>query len=579
MKPSTVYRKTAAGEDAIQGRRISQRNLRSVLIMINGEASVADIAERFGDPQVVEGLVEELEHRGLVEPLGVDHEGSLDGRHAAELDVDFDESGSAQADDSEFNVLMSDVAVDGTLGVPTLPPDAAQGRPASGVGDFSVPIPDHHRNGRASPQPGRSERKEKAWAVEWPRIVWPRITLGTIVLVLLAGLLAVVAYLWMRSYEAERVQMQQALSEWSGQEVQVAGLGLEFSPYPALVARRIVIGAPERGSIEAVRMIPSLSTVFGKAVDFYRLDAVRPRISSRLLEALVHAQQRGDRPWGRLPVHVEDASVTVAGMDIPGWDGEVRSLGPRGGTLVSLRHQARRTLEFRSRDGAWDVQGTVFDWKPGEASSFAFDLLEFAGTLDGASLKLAKLDGRLSDAPIAGAASVDTETGAINAHMTLTRIAARRLKSGVGFPLLTEGDVSAEFDYRGNVRTLFTPGKDLAVSGKLDARQGALALDLVQAIQAGVTRPIRGGSTRFDRLTGQFVYDGASATLRVDGIDLDSGPVSAQGYVASRHGETLEGLFGVAMRSSATAVRSAVNVGGTLADPVLTPGALHRSGE
>ncbi len=69
MKSSTVFRKTPAGEEAIQERRISQRNLRSVLIMVNGQASVAEITDRFGDPLVVEGLIAELEHRGLVELL------------------------------------------------------------------------------------------------------------------------------------------------------------------------------------------------------------------------------------------------------------------------------------------------------------------------------------------------------------------------------------------------------------------------------------------------------------------------------------------------------------------------------
>ncbi|MFX7709178.1 hypothetical protein ABTJ90_19860, partial [Acinetobacter baumannii] len=66
MNENAVYVKTEAGEEAVSKRTIVQRNLRSILIMIDGRTPVGNLAQQFGDPLIVEGLVGELEHRGLV---------------------------------------------------------------------------------------------------------------------------------------------------------------------------------------------------------------------------------------------------------------------------------------------------------------------------------------------------------------------------------------------------------------------------------------------------------------------------------------------------------------------------------
>ncbi len=564
MKSSTVFRKTPAGEEAIQERRISQRNLRSVLIMVNGQASVAEITDRFGDPLVVEGLIAELEHRGLVE--------LLDSASMPE-----DAAAAVASSPVATAEVLDEWAASGPGPITVTPPADASTAPGSG-GVFSLPIPDHHRAGTAPPVPEKPQHRQREWTVEWPRLAFPRITFGRILALLLLALVIAVAYLWMRSFDSERRQLETALSEWTGHTVQVSALGLELSPYPALVARRVIIGAPERGSIEQIRLIPSPAALLGGPVDFARIEAVRPRITTRLLEALAALPESRRPPWGERRILLQDASVVVAGMDVPGWDGEAGSVSPRGGMLVSLRQGAGRTVAFRSRENAWDVQATVFGWQPTEGSVLHFDLLELAGTLNGAELKLAKVTGRINDAPLAGTATVDTETGSIDAHFALKQLAARDLQGGTGFMLLRSGDVSGEFTYRGNVRTLLMHGKDLTLSGRVDVSQGELALDLVQAVRSAVPRPVRGGSTRFDRLTAQMAYDGTSRTLRVEGISLDSGLVSARGRLTAGGSEqALEGLLGVAMEGSATAVRSGVRVGGSMVDPILTPGALYRS--
>ena len=50
MDKSTVFVKTQEGEEAMRQRtRLVQRNLRNILIMVDGQADVGDLAKRYGD--------------------------------------------------------------------------------------------------------------------------------------------------------------------------------------------------------------------------------------------------------------------------------------------------------------------------------------------------------------------------------------------------------------------------------------------------------------------------------------------------------------------------------------------------
>ena len=61
MDKNTVFVKTEEGEEAVRQRtRLVQRNLRNILIMVDGNATVADLARRFGDETTTQHALAEL---------------------------------------------------------------------------------------------------------------------------------------------------------------------------------------------------------------------------------------------------------------------------------------------------------------------------------------------------------------------------------------------------------------------------------------------------------------------------------------------------------------------------------------
>ena len=70
MNDDLIYAKTQAGEAVLRERtRLIQRNLRMVLIIVDGLATVGELKRRLGDGNMVEPSLTELEGLGLIETL------------------------------------------------------------------------------------------------------------------------------------------------------------------------------------------------------------------------------------------------------------------------------------------------------------------------------------------------------------------------------------------------------------------------------------------------------------------------------------------------------------------------------
>ena len=68
MNSNAIYIKTTAGEEAVQQRvHVIQRNVRMVLILVDGHSTVDDLSRKIGNLQLVESALSELEAGGFIE--------------------------------------------------------------------------------------------------------------------------------------------------------------------------------------------------------------------------------------------------------------------------------------------------------------------------------------------------------------------------------------------------------------------------------------------------------------------------------------------------------------------------------
>ena len=69
MDQKLVYAKTPIGDEAVrQSTRVVQRNLRMMLVQVDGKLTVAELGTKLGDPKMVERSLRELEEGGYIAP-------------------------------------------------------------------------------------------------------------------------------------------------------------------------------------------------------------------------------------------------------------------------------------------------------------------------------------------------------------------------------------------------------------------------------------------------------------------------------------------------------------------------------
>ena len=69
IDPNLVFAKTSTGEEAMMQRTLLvQRNLRMVLILVDGNATVAELCDKTGNTPATQNALLELERKGFIEP-------------------------------------------------------------------------------------------------------------------------------------------------------------------------------------------------------------------------------------------------------------------------------------------------------------------------------------------------------------------------------------------------------------------------------------------------------------------------------------------------------------------------------
>ena len=133
MDKKSVFVKTKEGEDAVRQRtRLVQRNLRNILIMVDGQATLADLAKRFGDENATRTALADLVNSGLIREM--------------EQGIPADDEAADQTD--ELPVLTAQVEPE-PIETPSRPP--AHSIPPPVIEEIVLPAPEYESLPPAAP--------------------------------------------------------------------------------------------------------------------------------------------------------------------------------------------------------------------------------------------------------------------------------------------------------------------------------------------------------------------------------------------------------------------------------------------
>lgn len=595
MNETAVYVKTEAGEEAVSKRTIVQRNLRSILIMIDGRTPIGNLAQQFGDPLIVEGLVGELEHRGLVRRVDADDAGEAAAQ--AELSsmlVDIEDLVSQPitpvADDirrahekssspaspalDEFAMALPELAAPGSASpagpaASASPADDVRGairRAMMSASGADAPASDGEPGRmsrlirRAFGAGGMAERKGP------PGSVWKKIVSALLVLLVLT-----VALFFFYPYQRHLPQIEAMATELMGHPVKVVSVSPSFLPEPSLALEGVTVAGPGQLEIRSLKLLPRVSTLLSERTV---LREVRIEGAALNVAFLPQLSRRQDINWASRWVKVEKVVMSDAAVNL--LDGALVNLQGTlalddNGVVTQLALASEDggvKLDGRNASGIWNVSMTAIGWQTPGKPSFMFDVFEAKGSLTGNRLQFDTIDVKMYDGYAVGKLLLELgEVSRLSGQVETSRLGLSPLLKVLAPNLMLTGDLSSSLDFSGEGATLDEVRRSLRADGKLGIQRAQIErVDLVQAVRIPRPGGVRGGSTRFDDMEASVVIDASG--LALTRLSMESGLVGAQGALKLADG-TFSGRFDVTLRGSATTVRAPVSLEGSYADPVV----------
>jgi hypothetical protein len=592
MDRNTIYIKTREGEEAVRQRtRLVQRNLRNILIMVDGRASVADLARRFGDENATQAALSELMNSGLIEEMASAASLTPLPEAVAEevpvLTAQVPPQTSSPPAPPKEPPAPPPVIEEIVLSAPeyeSIPPPVArlERKPAkapevkaAGPGwldRIKAILP----SGKASPKQARNDDYVEAPTTfgadlkpirGGARLVlsWPILFLGGLVGIVVVLALAAMLFPFGRYLPGIEQKLSVALKE----PVKIGEIGFSFLPSPHIALGNISVGKEGHMTIGKARVKPEFLSLAGQTTVVSDLLLERVQLKAEALGRLAGA--------GAVPgldiraMRLNDLSLAVAGHVLDGFSGEVDMAAGAPGKIQLKNKDGTLRLELQPDKDGYRMAATANAWVLPTKPALKFDFLEAQGELKPARLELGKLEGKAMEGLVAGSLSLDWAGGvrlkwdADMKRLSLTKVLLT-LESEFGGGGELNGKLLLEGQADGFAR-LFDA---LKAQATFEVRRGSIGgFDLGEAARNTSRTPTRGGVTKFELLSGSLRTDAQG--VRMNDLRLTSGLFRASGGMNLTREKQLSGNIEIEIKSSATTIRVPLLVGGTAKEPLLTP--------
>lgn len=624
MDSNLIYAKTASGEEAMKKRtRVMQRNVRMVLILVDGKSTVADLCLKTGNPQLTEYALGELERGGFVEPRIVQDSFTTETAETAEstnlayeiLTAALDKSRQLSAPGSTTGAEPSvpDVALptDLELQTPVTPDsDASISRPAvASFESLDVPVEQPEENYAAVVVPKGTEEiseiQPKSYEEPRPSIAdriqsfsqsvspssdddvsikpirrgsgepmrWPlKLFLGVVGTFALAFLT-----LFFFPYDSYLPEVENAFTQASGRPVKVGLMRVDFLPKPGLFLRDVHIGAgKDEIRVAEVQLRPAVGTLFASKIIFREvvLDGVELPVERLagvpgVFEALAKPTARA----GVERVGLENVHITYRGLGFSEMEGEATLSANGLFQFLSLR-SPDRSLNLKATPMAqgFGVVLEGFGWRPSKGSHYLFDSINLTGAYKNGEFTISDMELYVFDGVVRGGALLRSETNpSIVGEVSFERINATRFGSALGIGEQFTGETAGKIRFSATADSWASIFSAIEANGEFTMHRGSVrGVDLAEAVRRVSKASVQGGLTLFESLTGRIKL--SPTKYQFTGLVLKSGLMQSVGYIDVSKGLEISGMIELQMQGTVNQTRVPLSISGPLGTPIVKVG-------
>ncbi len=628
MDPNLIYVKTTSGEEAIQQRtRVIQRNVRMVLILVDGQSSVGDLSRKTGNPQLTENALGELEKGGFIEPK-VEQQDSLweeskrvaqEIRSAAiEKTLQF----SATENKGKYPDFKQSIppapAVPDFKSQPSLMPISMHSVfDARDVEDFSTsqfsiapPEPPGSRDAyqpREEPvvirKPRYKKKAKKNTQVSKPSIIaqvkslwasadhdlndepialkpilrkpksragWPVMVFTSLLGVLFLGFLVIMFF----PFHTYLPDVEAAFSRSIGRPVKIGTMRVDVYPVPGLILAKVRAGVGKQELlIGEIRLLPDFATLFSPRKNFRKAvlkELELPLESVAGMPGIFSSLANEDNPVGVGQITLENTDVSFGGLVLEGIEADVR-LDPKGMMQSLDMRTPDRSLNIVAAPDAQGVDLAVeaYAWRAFQDSKLMLDSASLKAKLANGTLAIDRIELRLLDGVIQGSAAISADTKAnLSGEIRFERISTSRLGDALGIGKRFSGETSGKMKFSAASDTWPTIFTSIHAEGDFTIQRGNISgIDLAEAVRRISGTPVQGGLTSFEQLSGRMKL--TPEKNQFSGLVINSGLMQSTGYLDVAKNHKLSGRLELQMKGSVNQTRVPVLIEGTLESPTV----------
>jgi hypothetical protein len=559
MDSNLVYAKTPTGDEAVrQSTRVVQRNLRMVLVQVDGKTSVEELSAKIGNPRLVRSALQELEEGGFVAPtieaVSVWEESKKAAKRETEVEAEAEKELPPMSQFSTFGPK--------SLGAPDSRKTESA---ASNFSSFGKPILPS-----SSPSIGEPERQVAvAVAASEVRSYRQGISTGRKVALATIGVLAVAAAtIIFYPYERFKPGIEAAATKMLETPVRIGAVGVSLFPSPSLRLTGVDVGGMGDGKISEVRISSPLSLLGSPPYQVARIDVSGASLPADRLVALpmfVNEAGAGQEVVAR-KMMIDHLHVTlgnsVALNDI---FGEI-VFRPDGGiekaTFETVDRSILVSAQPSSQGIALSIDGRA--WTP-QGTKVSFASLQAKGLLQKNKLLIQNIDTTFLGGILRGNWLLEWGNGlSMAGDATLSRLDARKVSEALVPSLKLEGDISGSLRLRSGGADWDSLWENVEAVTTTEITRGVFhGVDLGEAVRRSGLE-VRAGSTKFDRLRSNINVTPKQVTAR--DVRMDAGMMTAAGQFSSNRNGQVDGTMSVTLQTSVSSQNGLVRVYGILPD-------------
>ena len=589
-----------------QRTRVMQRNLRMILILVDGQSTVADLCLKTGNRQLTESALSDLEKGGLIElrveqdSIWAESKKVAQEIRAAAIDKALQFSRSKETTHSSVPASSEPpISIHSVFNaVPRSDTESSQFSLAPGLNKRSSGFPQTQagknrpetrdsesqkpslveRLKRSFSRPERAEVKVSIKPIRrGPRSStgWPVIMMYAVLGVVLLGFLAVNFF----PFDRYLPEVEAALSQASGRPVKVGSMRVAVYPNPGLFLGDVHTGAgKDEIRVTEIRLLPEISSL-AEPKKIFR-EAVLSGVSSSpelvaLLPGILTEMAKPSAKASAKNIRFEKVSTSFGGYAFPEMEGEVKLSSAGLFQSLGLWFPDRTvTIELKPQAQKVELALEGIGWRPNEGSPLVIDSLSMKGSMDRDALSISSLELHVFDGVIrvqGEAVQRGDKMLGLSGDLSFERINATRLGEALGLGAQFSGATAGKMTFStvaGSGTTFFSA---LNADGDFVIRQGSVReIDLVETMRRASSAPVLGGSTSFEQLTGNIKLTPTASLF--SSLNLNSGRMQSSGFLEVAKDLGVRGQMELQVRGSVNQTRVPISIAGTLKAPSLQLG-------